>query len=259
MKVNIKTTLTSLVLCLGLISQTTFASSTCPMTSAAVVSTAGEDSDLGALSQSFVIPPGYESITGMVKFLSNEWPEYYGSKYNDTYLARFSAPGLVSILARGNLNSSPWKSGILGYNGQSKEESYTIDASGLAGNTATLHYEVRDVGDKIVDSALAVDAVNVIRTEQYLHAGSGYFTSPGVIQGSFGQAVRITFTNNNVIGASITVKSNGFGGTTKGSLVLPMQSVTFTFINGGVEPTYWSFDVGTSSDALNVEYSIEST
>lgn len=235
------------------------AQSSCSVTQAAVISTAGDSNGLGSLSQSFVIPPGYESISGRVRFLSDEWPRYYGTQYNDTYLARFSAPGQARVLASGNVNSSNWSAGLLGYNGTTPERNYTIDVSGLAGRTATLHYEVRDVGDLLVDSALAIDAVRVVRTQQYVPAGGGSLTGNSSVSGSFGQSVRLTFRNTNVLGTTITVRDTSAFGESHGAIILPLQSVTFTFSRFGTEPMNWNFDVSTVSDAFLVTYSIEST
>jgi len=131
----------------------------CPVTQAAIVSNAGSQSAKGTLSQAFIVPPAYEQVSGRLRFLSNEWPQYYGTEYNDTYLARLTAPGKVEIIASGNVNSSTWSSGLLGYNGATPEITYNTDLSGLVGKTVQLAYEVQDVGDTIVDSALAVDAV----------------------------------------------------------------------------------------------------
>lgn len=231
----------------------------CPVTKAVVVSNQGNSNGVGSISQSFIIPPGYESIAGRVRFLSNEWPQWYGTEFNDTYLARFSAPGKVSVLAGGNVNSSSWSAGLLGYNGKTPEISYTFDASGLAGKTGTLHYEVRDVGDLVVDSALAVDAVKVVRTQQYVPAGGGSLTGNETISGTFGQAVKLTFKNVNALGATLYVKDKSPFGTEKSLILLPQQSVTFTFTRFGEEPMGWSFDVSTVSDAFVVSYGIEST
>ncbi|MGR5408812.1 hypothetical protein ACP3V3_05425 [Vibrio sp. PNB22_3_1] len=231
----------------------------CPVTNAAVVSNAGDSNALGSISQSFNIPPGYETISGRIKFLSNEWPRWFGTEYNDTYLARFAAPGKMSILASGNVNSSSWGAGILGYNGATPEINYTLDVAGLAGKTASLYYEVRDVGDTIVDSALAVDSVKVIRTQQYLPAGGGSFTGNRTIAGTYGQGVKLTFKNLNVLGTTLSVKDSSPFGQTKELILLPQQSVTFTFTRFGEEPMGWSFDVSTKSDAFVVSYSMEST
>lgn len=231
----------------------------CPVTNAALISTAGDSNGLGSLSQAFVVPPGYETITGRIRFLSNEWPDWYGSEYNDTYLARFTAPGQVTVLASGNLNSSSWSSSTLGFNGQTSERNYSLDVSAHVGKTVSLHYEVRDVGDLIVDSGLAIDAVKVVRTQQYVLAGAGVLNSDDTISGNFGQAVKLTFKNVNVLGTTINVKDTSPFGETKGIILLPLQSITFTFTRFGEEPMSWSFDISTHSDAFIVGYTIEST
>lgn len=138
------------------------------------------------------------------------------------------------MLAVGNLNSSSWSGGALGYNGQTPDINYSLDLSGLAGKTANLHYEVRDVGDLIIDSALAIDAVKVMRTQDYVSAGGGSFTT-------------------------LSVKDTTPFGETKGVILLPKQSVTFTFTRFGQEPMGWAFEVSTVSDAFVVTYSLKST
>lgn len=233
----------------------------CPVTQAAVVSNAGAQSAKGTLSQAFVVPPAYEQVSGRLRFLSNEWPQYYGTEYNDTYLVRLTAPGKVEIIASGNVNSSTWSSGLLGYNGATPEITYNTDLSGLVGKTVQLAYEVQDVGDTIVDSALAVDAVQILRTEQFVsvEGQGGALTGDATISGSFGQAVKLTFTNQNILGTTISVKDTLPFGQTKESIILPQQSVTFTFLSFGEEPMGWSFDVSTNSDAFVVSYGVEST
>lgn len=231
----------------------------CPVTQAAVISTAGNSNGLGSLSQAFVVPPGYETMTGRVRFLSNEWPTWYGSQYNDTYLATLTAPGKSLILASGNVNSSAWTSGTLGYNGKATERNFTADLSALVGKTVNLNYEVRDVGDLYVDSALAVDGMKVVRTQQYLPAGGGTLNSNDTISGTYGQVVKLTFKNLNVLGTTIQVSDKTPFGETQGRILLPLESVTFTFSRFGEEPMGWSFDISTNSDAFIVGYSIEST
>lgn len=233
----------------------------CPVTQAAVVSNAGSQSAKGTLSQAFVVPPAYEAVSGRLRFLSNEWPQYYGTEYNDTYLARLTAPGKVEIIASGNVNSSSWSSGMLGYNGATPEINYNVDLSGLVGKTVQLAYEVQDVGDTIVDSALAVDAVKILRTEQFVPVPGegGALTGSATISGSYGQAVKLTFKNQNILGTTISVKDTGPFGETKESIILPQQSVTFTFSSFGEEPMGWNFEVSTKSDAFVVSYGVEST
>ncbi|HEY5956843.1 MAG TPA: hypothetical protein VIV60_09835 [Polyangiaceae bacterium] len=230
----------------------------CPVTKAAIISTAGDSNGLGSGSQSFAVPPGYERVTGRVRFLSNEWPDWYGSKYNDTYLARLTAPGKLVVLASGNLNSSSWGPGLLGFNGAAPEVHYDVGLSGLTGKTVTLSYEVRDVGDLIYDSALAIDAVHVHRTRDFVPAGGGTLNADGTLAGSYGQTVRLTFRNVNVLGTTINVTASPTG-ESYGGILLPQQSVTYTFARWGSEPMSWSFDVSTQSDAFIVTYGLEST
>lgn len=235
----------------------TNAQTECPMTQAAVISTAGNSNAIGSVSQPFTVPPGYETISGRVRFLSNEWPDWYGTEYNDTYLVRISTSGGSSILDSGSVNSSSWSSGILGYNGKTPEITFTFDAAAYVGQTVTIYFEVRDVGDTYYDSALAIDAVKVIRTEDYVHAESGNMNANGSISGMFGQAVKISFTNVNVLGTTIQVTANT--GAFHQSIILPEGSVTFDFHSWGEEPMGWNFDVRTKSGAFIVNYDIEST
>jgi hypothetical protein len=231
----------------------------CPATSAALISTAGNSNGLGSLSQTFTVPPGYETLVGRVRFLSDEWPTWYGSEYNDTYLVRLTAPGKASVLASGNVNSSQWSSGILGFNGKTPDRNIAADLSSLVGSNAEIYYEVRDVGDLVVDSGLAIDGMNVRRTQQYLPAGGGSLAGNGTIEGTFGQGVKLTFKNLNVLGTTLEVTDNSPFGQTKGVILLPQQSFTFTFSIFGNEPMDWNFSVKTHSDAFVVGYSIEST
>lgn len=83
--------------------------------------------------------------------------------------------------------------------------------------------------------------------------------SNSTISGAYGQGVKLTFKNINVLGTTLTVKDNLPFGETKGIILFPQQSVTFTFSRFGEEPMGWSFDVSTVSDAFIVTYSIEST
>jgi len=228
---------------------------------AVVVSNAGSQSAKGTLSHVFVVPRAYEQVSGRIRFLSNEWPQYFGTEYNDTYLARLTAPGKVEIIASGNVNSSSWSSGLVGYNGATPEISYNTDLSGLVGQTVQLAYEVQDVGGTIVDFALAVDAVQVVRTDQFVPVGGqgGALTGASTISGSFGQAVKLTFTNQDILGTIISVKDASPFGQTRESIILPQQSVTFTFVAFGEEPMGWDFEVSTNSDAFVVSYDVEST
>lgn len=161
-------------------------------------------------------------------------------------------------LAKGNVNSSSWTASGSGYNGETPPIDYLADLNGLANQQATITYEVKNVGDRKVDSALAIGPVRVVRTDEFVHAGAGYINGGAKIQGQFGQVVKLTFTNKNVLGTILQVE-NKVQGLKQGAIVLPGQTATFAFQSGGVEPVYWSFDVSTLSDAMLVDYTVDST
>jgi len=229
----------------------------CPIMNAGVVSSAGQG--VGQLSQSFTVPPGHGMLSGRIKFLSNEWPEFFGTQFNDTFLVRLTTPSGVRVLASGNVNSSSWSPGTLGFNGQTGDINFSIDVSGWVGQTLHLHFEVRDVADLLYPSGIAISDVQLLRTEQFVNAGGGAITGTTQITGAFGQAVRFNFRNLNVLGTTISVRDNTPFGETKQSIILPTGSVTFTFARFGEEPMGWDFTIRTMSDAFIVSYEMEST
>lgn len=125
---------------------------------AAVASTAGNNQSVGRLSQSFYVEPCHTTLEGKIRFISSEWPQYYGTQYNDAYIAKLITPAGVQIIDQGNLNSSSWSDGLLGYSGKASVVNVEIDVSSFAGQNVplTLDFQVSDVGDQVVDSAMAV-------------------------------------------------------------------------------------------------------
>lgn len=247
----------------------------CPVTNSVIVSNASDridtagsdepeyvDEDVieGYLKQTFIIPPAYEAITGQLKFLSNEWPDWFGSNYNDSYTAMLAISTLKQSLAKGNVNTSTWTASSTDFNGETPDISYQVELRGLAEQQATLTYEVKNVGDRKVDSALAVSPVKVVRTDDFVSASSGYISQGGTISGSWGASIRLSLTNRNLLGTILQIENKAGGYDAKqGAIVLPGQTVSYTFSSWGSEPYAWEIDVSTLSDAMLVEYEIEST
>lgn len=218
---------------------------------------------MGQLSQTFKVPPGYELITGRVQFLSDEWPEFFGAEFIDKFLVTLTTPAGANVLASGSLNGLAWTNGPKqGFNGYTADFNFEASLKGLAGQTVKLTHEVRDVGDTIVDSGLAIDATKVVRTEQFVVTPGlgGPTTGALTVKGQLGQAVRITVKNLNVLGTSVSVQDKSPFGPTKQSIILPMSSVTFEFGVFGEEPMYREFEIKTVvSDAFVVDVAVEST
>lgn len=242
--------------------QTELDSRGCPVSDAVVISTAGDNNSVGRISQSFTIPSGFTSIGGRVRFLSDEFPEFVGTEFNDTFLARISAGGRTSVLASGNVNSSSFSSGAEGFNGQTPEITYNFDGEGLDGEVATLTFEVMDVADQVVDSGLAIDAVRVFRTELFLPLTSTSVTTQSAVTltQQAGQVVRITVRNINVLGVGVSISDNSAFGRTDEFILLPFMSRTLTYSLFAEEPVTRSFTLGTTvSDAGIYTADLEST
>ena len=88
-----------------------------------------------------------------------------------------------------------------------------------------------------------------------LDSGSWNGTSSLNYQG--GQVMHFQVKNVNVLGTTLTIKSN-LGGK-KSSLVLPHQTVDLRFDCFGNEPMGWTFDISSESDAFIVAWALYSS
>ncbi|GGR71534.1 hypothetical protein GCM10008959_36550 [Deinococcus seoulensis] len=127
---------------------------------AAVVSSADSYRVQGTLSKTFKPTSCDTDLKGQVRFLSNEYPTWYGTQYNDSYMVTLTTPYGVQTLASGNLNSSAWQGGLGGYSGATPVIPINIDLTQFPQDDGplpmTLSMSVSDVGDSIIDSAVAV-------------------------------------------------------------------------------------------------------
>lgn len=109
------------------------------------------------------IPAGVSFLAFDVNFLSDEFPTFVGSIYNDTLVVRMNVegePGDDQVLASVNTASFVEAPGT-GFNGMTGFATVRLDVSGAAGTpeTCSLTFEIRvfDQGDSAVDSAALVD------------------------------------------------------------------------------------------------------
>jgi hypothetical protein len=228
-----------------------------PSPFSAVVSTAAGNRAVGQLSQTFMVRPGDDTLVGWLRFVSNEWPVYYGSQYNDAFTVTLTTPSGARILAQGNLNSSAWGPGVAGFNGATAQIEVAVDVAAFQGKAVTLTVVVSDVGDLVVDSGVVVSNFRVIDRDNRNFYAAGAWNADTSFTEALGQAVWITVKNLNVLGTTIVVDSNH--GQEQRLILLPQQSHTFYFAVFSSEPVGWEFDVSTLSDAFIVTYRIEST
>jgi hypothetical protein len=129
-----------------------------PDAPALLVATEGRRSTEAAYP--FVVGEG-ASISGQLRFLSQEYPEYYGSEYNDLFSVALATPQGAVVLATGNLNNSTWGAGTQGYSGAAETLTFHEDLGRFAGQTVELQIHVANVADTFYDSAVAVSGLRI--------------------------------------------------------------------------------------------------
>ncbi|ACY13487.1 choice-of-anchor L domain-containing protein [Haliangium ochraceum] len=155
----------------------------------------GTGDDAVTLSIDLLIPPGVTRMSFQYHFLSAEYPDFIGSAYNDTFTARLS--NTPNPLVTASVNSAIFHDAantivdyptgymlyvddpsgvdeIFGTNAYPDvDHLYTdagvtdfqyVDAPVTAG-PVTLTFDIRDLGDGIVDSAVIIDNIRFAATE----------------------------------------------------------------------------------------------
>jgi len=117
-----------------------------------------------ALEQSFTVPAGATRLSIHYNFVSEEYPEWVGSQYNDVFNATLHTPDGSREIAFEEVNSAnfqpvsgiPCGSGDCTW-GQTGWLTASIDVSQWAGIDDTLTLTVHDVGDTIYDTVVLLD------------------------------------------------------------------------------------------------------
>jgi len=114
-----------------------------------------------ALQQSFIVPENATTLTLKYNFVSDEYPEYVGTQFNDVFSATLITPNGSNEIAFESVNTATFQSvsGLSGTWGQTGWIEKSIDVSQWAGTSDTLTITVHDVGDSSVDSMVLVDDV----------------------------------------------------------------------------------------------------
>ncbi|MEA2031574.1 MAG: choice-of-anchor L domain-containing protein [candidate division Zixibacteria bacterium] len=121
-----------------------------------------------ALEQSFTVPEGANKLTIHYNFISEEYPEFVGSEFNDVMRVTLHTPDGSREIAFEEVNSAifepvsgiPCGSGDCTW-GQTDWLEASIDVSQWAGTDDTLTLTVHDVGDTIYDSIVLLDDVTI--------------------------------------------------------------------------------------------------
>ena len=119
------------------------------------------------------------------------------------------------------------------------------------------HFEVQDVGDKVVDSALVISEVQIVQTKHFHPASKGTATSDVSIVTQLGRIVNIKIANKESTVITVVVKDNRPLGKMKQAIILPEDEVTFPMVCFGLELVDWDPSIEPSSE-VSVSYKLES-
>jgi len=122
-----------------------------------------------ALEQSFTVPEGANKLIIHYNFISEEYPEFVGSQFNDVMCATLHTPDGSREIAFEEVNSAnfqpvsgiPCGSGDCTW-GQTGWITASIDVSQWAGTNDTLTLTVHDVGDTIYDTVVLLDSIGFL-------------------------------------------------------------------------------------------------
>jgi hypothetical protein len=114
------------------------------------------------VNTSFAVPAGATFVAFDFNFLSNEFPTFVGSIYNDTLRVRLTTPNGNQDVVIASVNGSSFvQAGSTGFNGMTGFATIRLDVSAFAGQPGfanlVIDILVTDVGDTQVDSAALID------------------------------------------------------------------------------------------------------
>ena len=176
------------------------------------------------------VPADAAQIKFSYNFLTNEYPEWVGSAYNDLFnVILYSGLG-ASLLVEERVNTSDLDDSGSGYDGETGWKQATVDISEVAGtnDVITLKFVVADVTDTIYDSVGLIDNLR-FDTEDCEGPGAS-----GGGSGSITGLVVDATTAAAISGATVTLSGAGSGSTTSNA----SGNYTFTSLaNGGYTVT----------------------
>jgi hypothetical protein len=127
------------------------------------------------LEQSFQVPTGTRYLLLSYNVVSEEYPEYVGTEYNDVFNATLFTPSGQREIVFADVNGVVWLGAVNGVPdshgsgdltwGQTGWRTVAIDVSDFAGTDDTLTLTVHDVGDTIYTTIVLLDSVRLSNEE----------------------------------------------------------------------------------------------
>lgn len=127
----------------------------------------GSAGDTARLTLKLLVPSGATTLSFDFRFMSEEYPEYVGSQYNDffyayltdsagTHQVAFDDNGHIINVNNNFFNPNIYPIGTV-FDGSTKRLTTTVNVN--EGETITLQFMVGDIGDGIFDTAVFLDNV----------------------------------------------------------------------------------------------------
>jgi hypothetical protein len=119
---------------------------------------ASEDKTSG-LDITFTVPADAAMLSFSYRFLTNEYPEYVGSQYNDLFnVLAYTSYG-ANLIVEERVNDAEMSDSETIYDGATAWKNVTLDVADFAGTGAALTFSfvVSDVADTIYDTAVLLD------------------------------------------------------------------------------------------------------
>jgi hypothetical protein len=121
--------------------------------------TGAEDDKTSGLDLTFTVPEDASAIYFTYRFLTNEYPEYVGSQFNDLFNV-FVYSNLGAVLAvEERVNDAEMSDSDTIYDGSTSWMAVSLNIEAFAGTGVpiTLSFVVSDVADSIYDTAILLD------------------------------------------------------------------------------------------------------
>lgn len=149
-------------------------------------------------SDYFWVPSEALTLRVWWNFLSDEYPEYVGTQYNDTFKIQVEKKGSTSIrdlFTSTSINEATWEtSDSTGFNGETGWQESLLDLTPYRNRWIKLYFRVDDVGDTNYDSGVLIDAIDLLTQG----GGANQVATPVITpsSGTFaaGESVQVSMT-----------------------------------------------------------------
>jgi len=121
---------------------------------------AGKSSTL--TSGTMTVPAGMNALIVDLDFLSNEFPQFIGGTFDDVALATLNSVSGTQSFNVTSVNVAPFVTSPTIFGGATGFFPWVFDLTGLQGSNISVQFDVSDVGDTAVTTALLIDNLRFV-------------------------------------------------------------------------------------------------